>query len=178
MQRLLDDLSSTPAIVMGRRTDVLAWNALGAALVTDFGAVPEKQRNYVRLLFTDPELKTLYVDWEAVARTTVAQLRMEAARYPDDPRLISLVGELSVIDADFRTWWAEHHVAAMGVGTKTLHHPVVGELTLEWDTLTASTDADQQLIVWTAEVGSRSHEGLRLLASWAATQRLGAGSSI
>lgn len=167
LRRLLD-LTATPAIVLGRRMDVLAWNALGAALVTDFAAVPEKERNYVRLLFTDPALRRLYPDWEKVARTAVAQLRREAAKYPEDPRLTSLVGELSVRDEDFRTWWASHEVAGLSVGTKVLQHPLVGELTLDWDTLTASTDPDQQLVIWTAEPGSPSSDGLRILASWAA----------
>ncbi|WP_329237423.1 helix-turn-helix transcriptional regulator [Streptomyces sp. NBC_01460] len=168
LRRVLDDLTSTPAVVMGRRMDVIAWNPLAAALVADFGAVPEKHRNYVRILFTDPTMRTLYADWKGVARTAVAQLRMEAAKYPDDPRLTALVGELCVQDEDFRQWWAAHHVATLGVGTKVLHHPVAGELSLDWDTLTASTDPDQQLVVWTAEVGSSTHDGLRILASWAA----------
>ncbi|MGW1316573.1 helix-turn-helix domain-containing protein [Streptomyces sp. NPDC002426] len=168
LRRVLDDLTSTPAVVMGRRMDVIAWNPLAAALVTDFSAVPEKHRNYVRILFTDPAMRTLYADWKSVARTSVAQLRMEAAKYPDDPRLTALVGELSIQDPDFRQWWAGHHVATLSVGTKVLHHPVAGELSLDWDTLTASTDPDQQLVVWTAEPGTPTHDGLRILASWAA----------
>jgi transcriptional regulator with XRE-family HTH domain len=87
LQRLLDDLTATPAFVMGRRTDILAWNRMAAALVTDFGQIPEKHRNYIRLLFTDPAMRTLYPDWENIARRAVAQLRMEAARMPGDPRL-------------------------------------------------------------------------------------------
>ncbi|MFG2891059.1 helix-turn-helix domain-containing protein [Streptomyces sp. NPDC048248] len=177
LRRVLDDLTSTPAIVMGRRMDVIAWNPLAAALVTDFAAVPEKHRNYVRILFTDPAMRTLYADWKGVARTAVAQLRMEAAKYPDDPRLTTLVGELSVQDADFRKWWAAHHVATLSVGTKVLNHPVAGELSLDWDTLTASTDPDQQLVVWTAEVGSATHDGLRILASWAADRSPSAAPS-
>lgn len=134
--------------------DIIAWNPLAAALVTDFARIPEKQRNYIRILFTDPAMRTLYAEWEKVARTAVAQFRMEAAKYPDDPRLTALVGELSVQDADFRQWWAAHHVAALAIGSKALHHPVVGELSLDWDTLTASTDPDQQLVIWTAAVGT------------------------
>ncbi|MFF1463980.1 helix-turn-helix domain-containing protein [Streptomyces sp. NPDC058330] len=172
LRRLLDDLTVTPAVVMGRRMDVIAWNQLAAALITDFGKLPEKDRNYVRVLFTDPAMRTLYADWKTVARTCVAQLRMEAAKYPDDPRLTALVGALSVQDPDFRTWWAGHHVAALNVGTKILNHPVAGELALDWDTLTATTDPDQQLVIWTAEVGSATHDGLRILASWAADQPL------
>ncbi|WP_432121087.1 helix-turn-helix domain-containing protein [Streptomyces sp. S1] len=172
LERLLSDLTATPAVVLGRRMDVLAWNPLAAALVTDFSQVPEKHRNYLRILFTDPVMRTLYTDWEKVARTAVAQFRMEAAKYPDDPRLTALVGELSVQDADFRQWWAARHVTALAVGTKSLTHPIVGDLSLEWDTLTASIDPDQQLVIWTAPTGSPTHERLRILASWAAGHRL------
>jgi transcriptional regulator with XRE-family HTH domain len=177
LRRLLDDLNSTPAVVIGRRTDILAWNTLAAALVTDFSKIPDKHRNYVRILFTEPVMRTFYADWGAVARLAVAMLRMEAAKYPQDARLASLVGELSVRDDDFRTWWGSHQVTTGSVGTKTLHHPVVGDLTLDWDTLTAGTDADQHLLVWTAEPGTPSHDGLRLLASWAAGTRINASAT-
>ncbi|MGW3983027.1 helix-turn-helix domain-containing protein [Streptomyces mirabilis] len=171
LRRLLDELTVTPAIVLGRHMDILAWNSLAAALVADFSGIPEKKRNYVRILFTDPTMRTLYPNWEIIARTCVAQLRMEAAKCPGDPRLATLVGELSVADDHFRQWWAAHHVAALRVGTKTLRHPIAGDLTLDWDSLTCTTDPEQQLVVWTAEPGSTSHEGLRFLASWAADPR-------
>ncbi|MCD0451553.1 hypothetical protein LO762_20480 [Actinocorallia sp. API 0066] len=95
---------------------------------------------------------------------------MEAARDPRDPRLAALVGELSVRDANFRRWWGSHQVAIRGMGTKVLRHPVAGELTLDWDTLSCVTDPDQQLVTWTAEPGTPSHDGLRILASWAASE--------
>jgi transcriptional regulator with XRE-family HTH domain len=170
LQRLLDDLTSTPALVMGRRMDILAWNSLAAALFVDFAKIPEKKRNYVRLLFTESFMKSLHVDWESVARGSVAQLRMEAARYPDDTRLAALVGELSVRGTQFRQWWGAHHVAARTVGTKTFKHPVVGDLTLDGDTFACSTDADQQLVIWTAAPGTPSYEGLCFLASWVSNQ--------
>ncbi|WP_232838713.1 helix-turn-helix domain-containing protein [Streptomyces geranii] len=176
LRRVLEDLTSVPAMVQGRRGDILAWNALAAALVTDFSRVPEKHRNYPRLLFTDPALRVLYADWDTAAQVTVAQLRMEAAKYPEDPRLIALVGELSMRDQQFAQWWGDHRVAARTVGTKTLIHPVVGEVTLDCDTLTASTDPDQYMTVWTAAPGSPAHDGLRILASWAADQNLPASS--
>ncbi|MEU0090041.1 hypothetical protein [Kribbella sp. NPDC006257] len=88
-----DDLTASPAFVLGRRTDILGWNPLAAALVTDFGDIPPKHRTYVRLLFTDPAMRRLYPDWENVARRAVAQLRTEAARTPGDPRMSTLVGE-------------------------------------------------------------------------------------
>jgi transcriptional regulator with XRE-family HTH domain len=168
LQRLVDDLTAIPAIVLGRRTDILAWNPMAAALVTDFGQIPEKHRNYIRLLFTEPAMRTLYLDWENVALMAVAQLQMEAARTPGDPRMGTLVGELSTQDEYFRTWWGTGAVAGRGVGAKHLDHPVVGALTLDWDTLTCAADPEQHLIMWTAEPGSPSDDALRVLASWTA----------
>ncbi|MDH6625964.1 transcriptional regulator with XRE-family HTH domain [Streptomyces sp. LBL] len=167
-QRLLDNLTDTPAIVLGRCMDILAWNNLAAALLTDFSQVPEGQRNSARMLFTDPAMRELYADWETVARTVVAFLRMEAADNPDDPRMAALVEELSEKDPQFREWWAAHHVAHHSMGTKTFRHPVAGGLTLDWETLACPTDPDQHLVIWTAEPGTASHEGLRVLACWAA----------
>lgn len=134
----------------------------------DFGEVPERDRNFLRLIFTDPRMRNLYPDWEGLARATVAYVRMEAAQNPDDLRLATLVGELSLQDPQFRQWWAGHHVATKRRGTRTFDHPVVGEITLDWDTLTYDADPDQQLIVYTAEPGSPSEQALRILASWAA----------
>lgn len=168
LQSLLGDLTNTPAFVLGRCTDILAWNPLAAALFTDFALLPEKERNFIRLAFLDPAVRALYSDWNYVARACVAQLRMEAARDPGNPRLTTLVGELSVRDPDFRRWWGDHHVAARTAGTKTFHHPVVGELTLDWSTLTDAADPDQQLIALTAVPGTPSRDGLRLLASFTA----------
>ncbi|MGI3225151.1 helix-turn-helix domain-containing protein [Streptomyces sp. GTA36] len=169
LRRLLDDLNATPGVVIGRRMDILAWNPLAAALLTDFAQVPERNRNYVRILFTDPSMRTLYADWRTVTRACVSHLRTLAAKYPHDPRLTSLVGELSVQDKDFGQWWGSRHAASRTRGTKRFYHPVVGELALDWDTLTCSTNPDQELVVWTAEPGSPSYDGLRTLASWAAS---------
>ncbi|TCR19552.1 helix-turn-helix transcriptional regulator [Streptomyces sp. BK205] len=171
LQRMLDDLSASPAFVIGRCTDILGWNRLAAALWTDFGRYPVQERVFVRLLFTEPWMRELYVDWEEVTRLAIAQLRMESARYPDDQPLTALVEELSARDAQFRQWWTEHDVAMRGNGVKKLRHPMVGELTLDWNTLTCGTDPDQHIIVWNAEPGSASHDGLRFLASWAAEQK-------
>ena len=168
LQRLLDDLTTTPAIVMGRRMDILAWNDLAAAMMVDFGKIPAGKRNYVRILFTHPVMRALYADWDAVAQTAVAQLRMEAAKYPDDPRLTSLVGELSVQDPQFAEWWAGRAVKSLNTGTKTLNHQTAGELVLDWDTLVEAHDAEQQLVVWTAPPQSPTYDALRFLASWAA----------
>ncbi|MGW5519434.1 helix-turn-helix transcriptional regulator [Nocardia africana] len=166
IQRLLDQLTDTPALVFGRYLDILAWNHLAASLLTDFSEMPVRQRNYVRMVFTDPAMRTLYADWEGVAKTCVAILRMDAATNPADPQLSTLVGELSIADPQFRQWWAARHVARQEFGTKTLNHPEVGELTLDWDTFRYAGDPDQQLVLWSAQPGTTSHEKLRILTSW------------
>jgi transcriptional regulator with XRE-family HTH domain len=168
MRRLLDQLTETPAMVLGRRMDILAWNSMAAALYTDFAKIPGGQRNYVRLLFTDPAVRNLHADWEEAARTSVAALRMEAARDPDDPRLAALVGELSVQDSDFRAWWGVHQVTTASYGTKHYRHPVVGDLTLDCDTWECPDGHEQRLLVLTAEPGTPAHQALRILASWTA----------
>src|SRR5881397_4127856 len=168
MQRVLDHITDTPAIVMTPTHDILAWNPLAAALMVDFGTISERERNFMLLLFTDPRMRSLYPDWEGLARSVVSYIRMEAARKPDDPRLAELVGDLSIRDEQFRQWWAGTHVAVKRRGTRTYNHPFVGEITLDWDALTSDAEPDQQLIIYTAEPGSRSEQALHELAAWAA----------
>ncbi|MGW0798030.1 MmyB family transcriptional regulator [Streptomyces sp. NPDC002692] len=164
-RRVLDQLSESPAVVLGRYMDILAWNPLAAALITDFSAIPADRRNYVRLAFLDPTVRNLFDDWETTARTCVAFLRMEAAESPTDARLAELVSELSAQDEDFRNWWASHEVAGKTLGTKLLHHPAVGDLTLDWEILMSAADPEQQLMIMTAAPDSPSAHALGLLIS-------------
>ncbi len=166
LQRLLDAMPGVPAFVMGRRTELLACNALGAALHGDPLGRPPGERAVVRLLFLDPATRDLYPDWEVVARDTVGALRRDAGRHPDDPLRADLVRELSA-DARFRTWWSEHHVHAKGAGSKRFRHPVVGPLTLQYETLAIAGDPDQVLVTYTAEPGPDA-QALALLGSWTA----------
>jgi transcriptional regulator with XRE-family HTH domain len=166
VRRLLDQLTGTPAVVLGERLDILAWNSGAAALYTDFSQIPADRRNYVYLLFRDPIIRGMHPEWEHDARDAVAALRMEAAADRDDPELARLVGELSVQDADFRTWWAEHRVNSSGYGTKHYRHRLVGDLTLDCDTWSSPDGSGQRLMVLTAEPGTPSHDALRILTSW------------
>jgi transcriptional regulator with XRE-family HTH domain len=165
-QLLLDNLIDTPAIALGRCLDVLAWNSLAAAVFVDFGRVPRRDRNFVRLLFLDAEVRGRYADWRNIARTCVAFLRMAVAERPADPRLIEVAGELSVRDADFRTWWAERDVSYQAFGTKSLQHPAAGPFTLDWQLLRSGYDGGQSVLAMTAPPGTRSHQALRFLSAW------------
>jgi len=166
LYRVLDSLTDNPALVLGRRMDVLASNHLARALYTDFEALPVRDRNMARFTFLDETARALYVDWPAAARSEVAYLHLYAGRHPDDPQLVELVGELSLQDKDFRRWWAEHDVYRHSHGTKDYHHAVVGDLTLGYEAMTPTDDPEQTLGLHTAEPGSPSEQALRLLASW------------
>jgi transcriptional regulator with XRE-family HTH domain len=163
VRRLLDQLHEHPAYVLGRRMDILAWNPLASALVGDLATVPIGQRNVPRLVFLDEATMALYPDWERVAREVVAFLRRDTARDLEDPQLAELVRDLSLKSEPFRRWWNSHEVEAKTSGTRRFAHPGVGELELEYETLLLAADGDQALVVYSAEPGSPSHAGLRLL---------------
>lgn len=154
LQRVLEQLSETPALVLGPRTDVLAWNPLAEEVYVRFGDLPEKELNYVRLVFTDQRMRDLFEDWESVARACIAILRREAAASPDDPALAALVGELTLNDEQFGQWWAQRNVARQDFGTKVLRHPRVGDLTLDWDIFRYASAPEQQLVINSFEKGS------------------------
>jgi transcriptional regulator with XRE-family HTH domain len=166
VRRLLEQLVATPAIVLGKRLDILDWNSAAVALYVDFAKLPAAQRNYVRLVFTNQQFRSLHRHWEHDARVAVSALRMEGAQDPDDPELARLVGELSLQDPDFRTWWAGHLVTSSAFGTKSYRHPVVGDLTLDCDTWLSPDSSGQRLMVLTAEPGCPSHDALQILLSW------------
>ncbi|QNE20587.1 helix-turn-helix transcriptional regulator [Kribbella qitaiheensis] len=168
MQQLLKALDGVPAFILGRRMDVLAWNPLAAALIVDFGALSAKERNMPRLVFLDESCRDFYPQWEAIAAETVDYLRLYAGRNPDDPELAELIGELSIRSEEFRTQWARHDVRDKSFGVKRMVHPMVGELTLQYESLVMPGDLDQTLITYSAEAGTQSESALRLLASWTA----------
>ncbi|MEU0964670.1 helix-turn-helix transcriptional regulator [Streptomyces sp. NPDC005917] len=164
--QLLDSMEGVPAYVYGRRSDILAWNRMAAAVFGDWGELPVMDRNWARLVFMRPDYRDLFVDWEQKAIDIVCQLRMDAGCYPDDTRLSALVGELSVKSEEFRRLWATHDVKEKSHGVKRLHHPLVGPLSLTFESFRLPDDADQALVTYHAEPGSASVEALRLLASW------------
>ncbi|MFJ2740640.1 helix-turn-helix domain-containing protein [Streptomyces sp. NPDC087440] len=163
--QLVDAMDGVPAYVVGRRSDILGWNRMAAALFGDWGALPAEERNWARLCFLNPSSRELFVDWEQKAADMVSFLRMDAGCYPNDPLLSALVGELSVKSEEFRTLWARHDVREKGHGVKRMRHAVVGDLTLSYETLRLPDDHEQSLVTYHAEPGTESEAGLRLLAS-------------
>ncbi|MFD8255153.1 helix-turn-helix domain-containing protein, partial [Streptomyces werraensis] len=164
--QLLDAMETVPAYVVGRRSEILAWNRMATAVFGDWGALPPQERNWARMVFLDPAQRELFVEWDQKACDMVAYLRMDAGQHPDDPALSALVGELSVKSEEFRTLWARHDVKEKSHGVKRLRHPLVGELTLLWESFRPAGEAEQSLVTYFAESGSPSAEALRLLGSW------------
>jgi transcriptional regulator with XRE-family HTH domain len=167
VKRLLDSVG-VPAFVLGRRMDVLAYNALAAALVCGC-----TEGNMLRHVFLDEGTRMLYPEWDAIASETVAYLRLIAGDDPDDPELIALVGELSLRSEPFRRLWARHDVRSKSAGVKRFMHPQVGPLELAYETLRLA-DADQMLVTYTAAPGSESETALKLLEQLGGDQDRGA----
>jgi transcriptional regulator with XRE-family HTH domain len=178
LRQLLDSVDTVPAYVVGRRSDILAWNRMAAALFGDWAELPAQERNWARLVFLNPEYRELFVEWDQKAYDMVAYLRMDAGCHPDDPQLSSLIGELSVKSEEFRRLWAAHDVKEKSHGVKRVRHPLVGELTLFFESFRPAGDTEQSLVTYHAEPGSPSAEALRLLGSWGADARhTGTGAS-
>jgi transcriptional regulator with XRE-family HTH domain len=168
VQRVLDSLSGTPAFILSGRGDILAANHLGRALFSPVYADPARPPNNARFVFLDPHATEFFREWDKVAGDTVAMLRAEAGRDLYDRRLTDLIGELSTRSEEFRHRWAAHNVRIHTTGVKLLHHPVVGDLDLPFETFPLGGDPSQVLLTYTAEPASPTQDALNLLASWAA----------
>ena len=161
-----------PAFIGNHHMDIVAANQLGYALYSEMYRGPARPANHSRFIFLDPKARDFYPNWDLAANTNVAILRTQSGRNPFDKRLADLVGELSVRSEEFRTRWAAHNVRRHYAGTKVFRHPVVGELELAYEAMELAEDPGFTLTVYPAVPGSPSDERLRLLASWAATERI------
>ncbi|MFB9462844.1 helix-turn-helix domain-containing protein [Streptomyces cinereospinus] len=165
---------TTPAVVLGRRGDVLAWNRTGHALVAEhvgFDAPRDLKRPSVpRMFFLDPLTRDLYLNWAELARTHVAYLRLTAGRYPTDARLAELIGELAMHSVDFATLWAKGDVADCTVGTMRLHHPSVGRIGVDYQVWLQPDSPDHRLEIYTPN-DRASADALRLLSDHVADRR-------
>lgn len=166
LRQVLDAITDAPAWVRNHRYDMLATNELARALfmqaITDTAVTP----NLARFTLLNPAAKTFWRDWDRAAADTVAYLRAEAARHPDDRRISDLVGEFATRSPEFPALWAEYDVRFHRTGSKLIHHPIVGDLDLEFEAMEFPSDPGLVLTVYTAAPGSPSADALRLLAAW------------
>jgi transcriptional regulator with XRE-family HTH domain len=165
LRQLLEAMGDVPAMVLGRRSDILGGNRMAFLLFTDFPALPAAERNLTRWLILDPSARELFRDWKTVAAEAAGALRLDVGRHPNDAQANQLVGELAVHSEHFRQWWAGHRVATRSAGSVRLHHPAVGDLELNFENLVLPDDPDQTLRVYSAKAGSPSADALALLGS-------------
>ncbi|MEV0059068.1 helix-turn-helix transcriptional regulator [Nocardia sp. NPDC050718] len=165
---LLDALGeSMPAVILGRRGDVLAWNRTGHALFADHldvaaPADPAVRPSVPRMFFLDPLSRDRHRNWSELARVHVAYLRLTAGRYPTDAHLAELIGELAMRSTEFATLWAEGEVADCTVGAMRLHHPTVGDVDVDYQVWLQPDSPDHRLEVYTPRDAS-SADALGLL---------------
>ncbi|MFJ2603619.1 helix-turn-helix transcriptional regulator [Streptomyces sp. NPDC091279] len=169
LQQLLDAMSEAPAFIRNGRLDILATNRLGRALYWPVFQDPARPVNLARFQFLNPGAGAYMTELDHQKAASAALLRTEAGQDPYNRDLSDLIGELSTLSEDFRTLWAAHDVRLHRTGLKRFRHPVVGDLTLAFEGLPIPNDPGLTLTAMSAEPGSASHDGLRLLASWAAT---------
>jgi transcriptional regulator with XRE-family HTH domain len=167
--QLIATMRDVPVVALSKLGDPLGSNPLGRALFPDLFPDNAAPLNTARYLFLDPRSRSFYPDWEAVARESVSAMRLLAGHDPSDRQLSALVGELATRSTEFRTWWGSHTVRTHSTGTKRINHPVVGEMTLSYQTLTMQSPPNVRLATYLAEVGTPSADALDLLRSWAAT---------
>ena len=165
---LLRTFDDVPAMVLGRRTDVLAWNRLGHALLAEHvdRTAPDRpadRPNMTRMLFLDPHTRELYADWPRKARAVVGNLRLVAGRHPEDALLASLIGELSMKSPEFVALWQDHRVKPCEADEYELLHPLLGVVTVTQQVLQLARTPEQTVSVVTTKAGSSAEDAIRLL---------------
>ncbi len=144
---LVQRLEPFPALVKGRRWDVLAANPAARELFADWTTPPSGERNLVRWMFTTDQAGEVYLEWEPEARAMLGRFRLAAARYPDDPDVRALIAELQRDSEHVRDWWPRHDVTAIGgSGSKKLRHPRFGPAEYSHVVLQVADQPDQTLV--------------------------------
>ncbi len=148
LQRLLDALETSPALIKTATWDVVAWNRAAALVLTDYGKLPADKRNILRMMFGNPAVRAAQHDWDSVARFVVGAFRADAARAGAVSEVGKLVDELCTISPEFAALWKDQDVAVHGEGVKRLRHPVLGSIALEYSGFAVDGRPELSMIVY------------------------------
>jgi transcriptional regulator with XRE-family HTH domain len=148
LQRVLDTLKHSPAFIRTATWDVVAWNRAAAAVLTDYSRLPEGQRNVLRLMFRDSGVRAAQPNWQNVARYVVASFRADVARAGAARNVQSLVDELCARSPEFAAMWRDNDVQGHADGLKVLHHPVAGQLSLEFSGFAVDGRPDLNMVIY------------------------------
>ena len=164
LQRVLDAMPETPALVRTPLWDVVAWNRAAARVLFDYGTLPAEERNILRQIFCNPGFRAAQLDWQSVARVMVGVFRADATRARDREKLDALVDELSRASPDFAALWAENEIRDFGGSVKRLRLPALGEAAFDFSAFTLDGRPDLTMVVYnpaTAEDAARVRRLLR-----------------
>ena len=149
LQRILDSLELSPAIVKTSTWDIIAWNRAASAVLADYEALPVRERNILRLMFCDPRVRAAQPDWESVARFVVAAFRADAARAGAGANVQTLVDELARLSPEFDALWRDNDVRTYGEGSKYIRHPLAGLIGLEYSSFAVDGRPDLSIVIYT-----------------------------
>ena len=149
LQRVLDALDPSPALIRTAIWDVVAWNRAATVLLTDYGSIPPEQRNVLRFIFLDPRVRAAQYDWEGVARFVVGAFRADAARAGAAAEVEPLVEELCRLSPEFKAMWGDNDVRTHhGEAVKHMRHPVLGMIAFEYSAFAVDGRPDLTMVVY------------------------------
>ena len=148
LQRVLDALNPSPALIRTATWDVVAWNRAATILQTDFGALPAEQRNLLRLIFLDARSRAMHNDWKSVARFVVGAFRVDVARAGATANVAALVDELCRLSPEFAAFWRDNDLSAHGEAVKHIRHPVLGAFAFEYSSFAVDGRSDLSMLVY------------------------------
>jgi len=159
LQRVLDALDPSPALIRTAIWDVVAWNRAATAMLMDYGSLPREQRNILRFMFLDPRARAAQHDWKSVARFVLSAFRVDAARAGAAAEVETLVGELCRLSPEFEAMWGENEIrGGHGEAVKLIRHPVLGPVAFEYSAFSVDGRTDLSMVVYnpaTAEDAER-----------------------
>src|ERR1700754_787172 len=165
LQRLLDTFEYSPAFIRTATWDVIAWKKAATAVLTDYGTLPDGQRNVLRMMFRDSRVRAVQSNWQSVARYVVASFRADVARAGAARDVQSLVDELCATSPDFAAMWRDNDVQAHGEGVKVLHHPIAGKLSMEFSGFAVDGRPDLTMLIYTPATPADADKVRALLKS-------------
>src|ERR1700677_229373 len=148
LQRVLDALQPSPALIRTATWDVIAWNRAATVMLTDYGSLPPKQRNVLRFIFLDPAVRAAQSDWESVARHVVSAFRVSAARAGAATEVEPLVDELCRLSPEFKALWRDNDLRSHGEEVKRMRHPMLGPIDFEYSAFAVDGRPDLSMIVY------------------------------
>jgi transcriptional regulator with XRE-family HTH domain len=171
LQRVLNALEPTPALIRTATWDVVAWNRAATVMLTDYSSLPPEQRNVLRFIFLDPRVRAAQYDWESVARFVVSSFRVDAARAGAAAEVEPLVRELCRLSPEFRAMWRDNDVSTHGEGAKQIRHPVLGRLAFEYSAFAVDGRPDLSMVVYVPATPTDADKISSLIGSAPALER-------